>query len=67
MCYYFCVGIRVKLITKTFQLVLQFFVVFDDAVVNYGNGACSVGVRVGVLVVGNAVGGPASMADANGS
>ena len=42
-------------------------VVFDDAVVDDDEGAGAVAVRVGVLLGGAAVGGPAGVADAVGA
>ena len=47
------------------QLLFQLRVVFDDAVVHHGEAAALADLRVGVGVVGLAVGGPAGMADAD--
>ena len=49
------------------ELVLEGEVVFDDAVVDDDEGAGAVAVRVGVLLGGAAVGGPAGVADAVGA
>ena len=47
------------------ELLLDRRVVLDDAVVDDGHGAVGGDVRVGVAVVGGAVGGPARVADAD--
>lgn len=47
------------------ELLPQGAVIFDDAVMDQGQAAGAVGVGVGVRVAGDAVGGPAGVADAD--
>ena len=58
------VGLRHHLVTLALELGAQRGEVLDDAVVDDGDPAGGVEVRVGVAVVGRAVGGPAGVADA---
>ncbi len=48
------------------QFVAELFVILDDAVVDHGQFAGAVCVRMGVFIVGNAVSGPARVTDADG-
>ena len=58
------IGLRGESMALGHQAVLDLGVVLDDPVVDERELAAAVGVRVRVLVVGPAVGGPARMADA---
>ena len=60
----FGVGLRLELVPLRLQLLLQLEVVLDDAVVDDDDAAGAVAVRVGVLLGGPAVRGPAGVADA---
>ena len=61
------VGVAGELDAGGFQLGAQRGEVLDDAVVDDGDLAGGVAVRVGVAVGGAAVGGPAGVADAGGA
>ena len=60
----FGVGFGFENVALRVQLVLQGQVVFDDAVVHHHHVARAVAVRMGVLLGGAAVRGPAGVADA---
>ncbi len=61
---HFSVGVRPKIrITVLDQLLLEHLVIFDYAVVNQGDLAGGVEMRVGVLVVDLSVRCPAGVAD----
>jgi hypothetical protein len=61
----FRVGVRAQLVAALAQTVAQRLEVFDDAVVDDGDLARAIGVRVGVQVVGPAVRRPARMGKAD--
>ena len=58
----FGVGIRGEFVTGGFKLSAQFFVVFDDAVVN--NSQAIGDVRVGIALTWRTMRGPAGVGDA---
>ena len=62
----FGVGLGLEHVAFVLQLLLQREVVFDDAVVHHDDVALAIAVRMGVLLGGTAVGGPARVADAEG-
>ena len=64
---YFRIGLGGEFIAEPLQLFSQFFVVFDNAVVHHRQRACGIGVGVGVLVIGNAVGSPSGVTDTHAS
>ncbi len=59
------VGLGDELMPLLDEALLQLGVVLDDAVVNDGDRPRAIGMRVGVVGVGLAVGGPARMSDAH--
>ena len=61
---YFGIRVRVELNALGLELLLEVGEVLDDTVVNDGDGAAGVEVRVGVAIGGAAVRGPARVADA---
>ena len=61
------VGFGAELVSLGDEFGFEGQVVFDDAVVDDDEGAGAVAVGVGVLLGGAAVGGPASVADAEGA
>ena len=63
----FGVGLGGELVALGDEAVFEELMVFDDAVVDEGELAGLVEVRMGVGVGGRAMGGPAGVADANGA
>ncbi len=63
----FRIGIATKDMSLADEELLQFRVVFNDAVVDQGDIAAVIAVGMGVGLVGFTVGGPAGMGDADGS
>ena len=61
--HHFCIGIGGKGDPFPNQLFPQRQVVFDDAVMYYGNFSVPGELRVGILIVGSAVGGPTGVTD----
>jgi hypothetical protein len=58
--------VRVELVTASFELLLEFRVVLDNAIVDNRDVARTVEMGVGVDRLGSAVGGPAGVSDARG-
>ena len=65
MCHHFGIGVRDKDIASICQLLTEIGIVFDDTVVHYGKRAVGGNMRMGIQVVGGAVGSPAGVADAH--
>jgi len=63
----FGVGFGSELVALGNQLFLERKIVFDDAIVDDDDLAGAVAMRVGVLLSGTAVGGPAGVSDAIGA
>ena len=61
------VGVRDKGVAVGHQLAAQLLEVLDDAVVNHGDTAGAVQVRMGVAIRGGTMRGPAGVADAAGA
>ena len=53
------INFRGELVPFGYQPLLQLQVVFDDSIVNHDHRAVTIAVRMGVLLRGGAVGGPA--------
>ena len=61
---HFGVGVGLELVSGREQLLLERVVIFDDAVVDDGDFAGLIEMRMGILVGRRAVRGPARVADA---